>query len=260
MVYTHYVDTYDVFTQQRLTTAYEEGSGESCVQWSPSGDVLAVANFNTGVNLYDAVSGERLHTIGHLKPCCLAWSPCGRTLAIGTSEEQILLWESKTRLVGKALAAPNWVRCMAWSPSGSCLAAGCDDGSIVLWDPRSGELLRAMMQEHGSWVWSLSWPGNVLASGSRQITWWDTKSGKVIDRIQAPASVCVSYLSPSDDTLACCSSTPCFWLMSGDLHRKVYYGAGLPLKRVIGVEWSPSGDMLASVTIQGYIGLWLVCK
>jgi WD40 repeat protein len=66
-----------------------------CVSFSPTGKVLAAANLDGSITLWEVATGRAItHRGGHRRPIrSLAFSPDGRLLASGGDDKGVLLWD-----------------------------------------------------------------------------------------------------------------------------------------------------------------------
>ncbi len=79
------IETWSANTQPRY----------NAVDWSPDGQLIAVAGFDGQVAIWDAMTGERLrvlteHQLGVTR---VAWSPDGSILASGSWDGSVILWD-----------------------------------------------------------------------------------------------------------------------------------------------------------------------
>jgi WD40 repeat protein len=158
-----------------------------CVAFSPSGAMLASADGDGAVRLWDvstllkpgvAGGGEAQRLKGHEKPVwSVAFSPDGRTLASGSYDETVRLWDVSSapntgvasgREVRRLKRHAGGVNSVAFSPDGRILAAASLD-VVVLWDVERGREV-GQLKGHKHLVQSVAFSpdGRTLASGS-----WD---------------------------------------------------------------------------------------
>jgi WD40 repeat protein len=119
--------------------------------FSPDGKTLAVGNRNAETLLFDAATGERLHTLEREMTQEIAFSPDGKTLAAGYVDGTVALWDIATgELLRSTPSGCREVFSVDWSPRGDVLATSGLDGKIVLWEP--GELARLVELDAPFWV------------------------------------------------------------------------------------------------------------
>jgi WD40 repeat protein/serine/threonine protein kinase len=107
------------------------------VAWNPAGSVLASADSNGRITLWDPVQGTRLARMaGHTGAVyALVFSPDGSRLASGANDTTIRLWDLATReAVARLRGHQDYIYSLAFSPDGSRLASGSGDFTVRLWD------------------------------------------------------------------------------------------------------------------------------
>ncbi|MBU0510301.1 MAG: hypothetical protein KKD28_02370 [Chloroflexi bacterium] len=107
------------------------------VALSPDGRILAVADSNSRIQLWDTSTGKQTHNIpieqtGQI--LALAFSPDGGMLALGCQDGSVLLWD----VAGNSLKVPTEkheyaVTSLMFSPGGSILLTGSVDGTVGVW-------------------------------------------------------------------------------------------------------------------------------
>src|SRR5262249_15361435 len=119
------------------------GFGAAAPAFSPDGGLLATADHDGEIRLWDAGEGSRIRTLEAEKgwqATVLAFSPDGRTLAaavVGSRQEQgrLVLWELASGRVRADLAGRRGnTSAVAFAPDGNALAAGGIDTAVLLWD------------------------------------------------------------------------------------------------------------------------------
>ncbi|EAU81486.2 CIAO1 [Coprinopsis cinerea okayama7 len=164
------------------------------VAWSPSGQTLATASFDSNVGIWeqerdddeDDDEGEgRLNPTadwecvgtleGHETECkSVAYSCTGTLLASCSRDKSVWVWEvqpdAEFECMGVLLEHSQDVKCVAWHPQEEILASASYDDTIKLYidDPSDDWYCFTTLQGHTSTVWSLAWSpdGRYLASAS----------------------------------------------------------------------------------------------
>lgn len=83
-------------------------------------------------------------------------------------ENAVYTWNAKTNEAFKLaeLASHQMITSLNWSPRGILLGLGDENGDIRIFDTEKNKQLR-FLEHHSYRVGTLSWNGNLLASGSR---------------------------------------------------------------------------------------------
>ncbi len=147
--------------------------------FSPHGQLVAAADDDGLIHLYEVSTGEQLHTLkGHPGTVVVAaFSPRGGVLASGGMDGTIRLWELRTGQERLCIPAPHHCRsALAFSPDGETLAAAGDNDTVCFWNPATGKELRRLKgpdQPIESIAFSAD--GKTLASAGREpfLRLWD---------------------------------------------------------------------------------------
>jgi small GTP-binding protein len=134
------------------------------LDWSTNGARLAVSTSYGGIEVYDTVSGKRLHSVqGSGEPIMdLVWSPEGEAFAFRSSRG-IHLWDrSRVRRIAHSFTSYESA-CLAWSPDGARIA--CAERGVTILNTLSSTS-DAHLPVNGS-VQSLAWSraDSILISG-----------------------------------------------------------------------------------------------
>ena len=106
------------------------------LQISPDGKLLAGANLNGFVHIWNVQSGELLRTLsGHVASAyALAFSRDSNRLASGGADNTVRLWNVQTGALVKVFGGHQAaVLGVAWSPDGQTIASRSQDGTVKLW-------------------------------------------------------------------------------------------------------------------------------
>jgi WD40 repeat protein/serine/threonine protein kinase/tetratricopeptide (TPR) repeat protein len=258
------VNLWDAHTGRRLTPFLGHTDAIEHAAFSPDGQRLATASYDTTVRVWDVSTGQTLWTRRHEKGLQgVAFSPDGRRVATGDFDGWVKVWDASTgdcRLTFRA--HPNSVRSVAFSPDGLHLATACEgaDWSARVWDAATGRELRTLQGHADSLTWiSYAPDGQRLATASWDgtVKLWDAREDRdgLTIKAHSLSVLSLAYSPPDGRRLATCS---------GDRTAKVWDAATGQLlltldrhnERVFGVAYSPDGRRLATSDEGGTVKLW----
>lgn len=172
--------------------------------WDPQGHRLATGSEDYRLKLWDAQTGECLHTLsGHQKAVWdMAFSPDGTRLVSSSGDHTLKLWNTDTGdCVNTLVGHQSIVYSVDWHPDGQTLASGSEDRTVRVWDVQSGQSLQTLPMAEAR-VRRVAWSpeGAILASGSadRLIRLWDGQTGQLIRTLLLP-SIWINSLAWSPD-------------------------------------------------------------
>jgi WD40 repeat protein len=182
------------------------------VAFSPNGQLLATANDDGRVQLWDTGSGRELRVLcaeGHT--AALAFAPDGATLALGR-DKAVELWDVASGQLRQSLDGHTAaVSALAYSADGHLLASGSQDWTVKLWDPAAAKE-RATLIGHRHVVASLAFSpdGRTLASGGhdRVVRLWHVATGQELLALSTTCAVKSIAFSPDGRTLAGAGEDP----------------------------------------------------
>jgi eukaryotic-like serine/threonine-protein kinase len=112
------------------------------VDFSPDGQVIATADNDGGVTLWDAARGEKMRRlVGHRRLVArVSFSPDGRRVASASWDQTAKVWDVETGLNVVTLRGHmRSVLCIGFSPDGRRLVTGSEDQTVKIWDAATGE-------------------------------------------------------------------------------------------------------------------------
>lgn len=158
--------------------------GLSTMTFSPDGETLVAAAYDTDVRVWSARNGELKRLIDEMSVSMfdLAYSPDGKYLAAAGVDRTIYLWDAKTwKVVRKITGQPETISAIDFSPDGKTIVTGGMNEmaftapvKVILWDVATGKQLHSWTAEHrvntaafspdGKWV--------AVADGSKNVKVW----------------------------------------------------------------------------------------
>jgi WD40 repeat protein len=258
--------------QQRNGILPADPSGVFGVAFSPDGKLLASADIDGTVRLWDPVTDQRVRTIladtgpnGGVNR--VAFSPDGKLLASADADGTVRLWDPLTGQAVRAIRADTGpkgsVYGVAFSPDGKLLASADADGTVRLWDPLTGQAVRTIHAITGPGGVVFSPDGKLLASADYldgTVRLWDPLTGRPVRAVQAGPGLCGVAFSPDGKLLASAGAdgTVRLWdPVTGQPARTIQADtAPGPNRFVYGVAFSPDGRLLAAADFHGTVRLW----
>ncbi len=233
----------------------------SSLAYSPDGKILASGNLNDTIELWDAVTGQRLRAlVGHTHMVgSIAFSPDGKILASASNDASIRLWDVNLgQELLKLTGHDNAVWGIAFSPDGKRLASAGSDKTLRLWDVQTGKIVN-VLKGHTDQVNAVAFSpdGKSLASASidNTIRLWDALTGRELRQLNG-YSLFLNY-SP-DGKLLVSGEEPNqikLWdVATGQLVQTLKGHAN----QARSAAFSPDGKWLASAGSDATIRLWEV--
>ena len=214
--------------ERDIVTYHGHTGAVKAIAWSPDGQSLASAGYDTTLQMWDAASSiPRLTCRGHLDPVVsVAWSPDGQSLLSGSFDATARIWDANTGQPLFIHQGQSAISAAAWVPSAPSasqayttrFACASEDGTVQVWDREHGVSLT--YRGHQGSIEALAWSpdGSLLATGDifGQLHVYDTATGEAIARLfsptrgqnQHPGSVLAVAWSPTGQHLREASVKP----------------------------------------------------
>jgi WD40 repeat protein len=228
--------------------------GGHAAGFSPDGKSLVLVDRAGALTIWDLAT-RKGQAIRHrfAAGVSVVLSPDGKTLASVPPDSVVRLWTldlAKKRIAPRGEVSGAYFA--AFRPDGKVVASG-RAGFIVLTDVATLDD-KAVLRGHPAEVVGFGPDGKVLASSEgKTINLWDLASGRVMERLDAPAAVSCLEFSPDGKVLA--------WASDGKIQlwdaaaSKVRH-APLVHPGVRALSFSRAGKLLASGGEDGAVRLW----
>jgi WD40 repeat protein/serine/threonine protein kinase len=209
------------------------------------------------------------------KVSSVAISPDGSRIAAAGFDRRIgdrsliQVWDRTTGAVAFSVGSNHgYVGSVACSPDGGRIAAGCQDGSVVVWSVTNDRAKQEMILEHsaiGAMPAVVFSPeeDRLVSCGSRKIKVWDLRTGQPLFSVEGPQGPADEALAlacaPGGQVLASASGASTnnikLWDLKTRMEIRTLQGHSGPVN---GVDFDPSGNMLASAGSDQTVRIWRV--
>ncbi|MGB3717778.1 MAG: WD40 repeat domain-containing protein [Candidatus Promineifilaceae bacterium] len=238
------------------------------VDFSPDGRLVAGTNSN-GLQLWDTATGEDMGILRGAEAFSVEFSPDGRTIAGGftsyRSDHKVMLWDLNThRLVATLKGHRSVATALAFSPDGRTLATGGGkfDGTIRLWDLATFEEMTVLEADYMGVEDIVFTPDSqvlvALSGFGSELLMWDLAGSQALP-IPSPIeywhSVSSMAYEPEGHTFAGAGGDfLAIWDLETLQQVKVFKTDEDWL--FTSVEYSPSGQTLATGDTDGMVRIW----
>jgi WD40 repeat protein len=161
------------------------------IDWSPDSRMIATAEFDGYIKVWDGITGDLLKTYHSgwmgTNANSVAWSPDGHWLASSHRDGKVRIWAldnddgTPYQIFERQ---KGWARALVWSPDGRMIVSthglgprdgyfvesdhGISGGAAYLWDVERGALLAVLEKDNPTPIWSAAWSpdGKFIAFGN----------------------------------------------------------------------------------------------
>ncbi|MCK6579426.1 MAG: NB-ARC domain-containing protein [Anaerolineae bacterium] len=230
--------------------------------YSPDGRRIVSASRDRTVRIWDAETGETLHTLaGHTRSVnSAAFSPDGRRIVSASSDHTVRVWDAESGEGVNTLSRHTAeVTSAAFSPDGRRIVSASWDGTARAWDAETGKWVLTMDGDT-DFVTSAAYSpdGRRIVSASRDgtVRVWDAETGMPIRTLAGhTSSVNSAAFSPDGRRIVSVSDdrTVQVWdAKSGEALYKLTGHTGI----VESTAYSPDGRRIVSTSGDGTVRVW----
>ena len=193
-----------------LTELFSKQSDDeyvSCVRWVTEGNILAVGDSESKVELWDVPNSKRMRIMGgHVdRISTLDWN--NHILASGSRSGHVFLHDVRIadHHIATLASHTQEVCGMSWSPDQKFLATGGNDNLVLIWDQRNTNDPLYAFNAHQAAIKAMAfcpWQPRTLATGGgtvdRTIKFWNISSGNMLQSIDTGSQVSALVWSSED--------------------------------------------------------------
>ena len=248
------------------TTIQPETTGQTGSVWglahSPDGTEVATASAHGITCIWDATTGETLHTLtGHTGAVWgVTYSPSGNLLATASDDNTARIWDTTTGETVHTLTGHSGaVLGVTYFPGGNLLATASDDNTARIWDTTTGETVHTLTG-HTHWVWGAAYSpdGNHLttASADGTVCIRDATTGQTLHALTGHSGAVLGLAySPDGTKLATASADDTARIWDTTTAETLHTFSG-HTGAVWGVAYSPDGTELATASDDDTARIW----
>lgn len=231
------------------------------VSFSPDGKTIATASWDKTVRLWHT-DGQLIRILrGHEDHVfSVNFSPDGKQLASSSLDGTVKLWTLEGRLIKTLKGHDGGVTWVSFSPDGQLIASAGEDKTVKLWD-RAGKLIETLKGHAGKIGYITFSPDSqtiASASDDKTIKLWK-RIATAKERFSAGRQFLLNAKKIKISELAAPQGKgkPTLEkLADGRVQFRLYQTLQGHQKWVLGLSFSPNGEILASASQDNTVKLW----
>ena len=230
------------------------------MDWSPSGDLVAVGTSDFSVHIWDINSDQEILKLGGAPPNIwqVAFSPDGKQLLAMGEDNSLKVYDLSPAFL--TIPIPIGWTGGYWSRNGEQIAFGYEDGTVKIFNSETGaeELILSGHTDIPFWVEYSPSGDRILTCGYDQTAKiWDAKSGKLL----------LTFNEHEDTVYNCAWSPDGKYISSNDWTKgnvfvwdsrsgDVLNNFTLHTKDINQTIWAPNSELLLSMGNYGEAWIW----
>ena len=247
-------------SESRLRTLRGHEGTVRGAAFSPDGRTVLTASEDKTARLWDAATGQTLHTLRGHEDSVVSAVFSGRTILTASDDNTARLWDAATGQTLQTLRGHEAaVSSAVFSPDGRTVLTASKDNTARLWDAATGDNLQTL-HGHESAVYSavFSPDGRTILTASADNTarLWDAATGDNLEILRGhEAAVYSAVFSPDGQTVLTASrdNTARLWDAASDANLQTLRGHEGTVTRAI---FSPDGRTILTASNDNTARLW----
>ena len=174
-VYEHTIYVWDLRNPgEILFEFHQDRASRLDLEFSPSGDQLAIATFRSGINLYSMTDGSLVRNVpsSFRLSAKIAWKTNDKIVVVPHDENRVEVWSTgESPMELESTETTGIVAAVCWDSNLDRIAVGTSDGRIHIWKS-SLAVPPVSLAVHRSAIYDLHFQsrGNLIVSRARDLT------------------------------------------------------------------------------------------
>jgi WD40 repeat protein/basic membrane lipoprotein Med (substrate-binding protein (PBP1-ABC) superfamily)/DNA-binding CsgD family transcriptional regulator len=233
----------------------------AAVDFEPEGKLLATAGFDQTIRIWDPFTGEELMLLGDHDAWvqALAFNRDGSRLASGDLDGKIIIWDTASwQKLNVVDAHSDSVMFLAFNPNGELLASAGVDNIVRFWDPDEGHLHHTLARFESD-ISNISFhpqnPFLAVSSVDGKVQIFSLSAGTEVFTLPVSGTPGPVVFSPASSQLAYVGrggSINIWHMNQGGVSQYPQTDDAI----ITSMAFSPDGELIATVTEDGFVTLW----